>query len=112
MQRCFCSQTRRPKNGQGNIDGRLAVRGMCRLSLLTFCLLWIAACAGSGSADDVSSSTSDVDVALAEWSVTPSPDSVSSGQVTFNVSNEGTKIHDLLIVKDVAPADLPTEQRG
>jgi hypothetical protein len=85
---------------------------MGRLSFLAFCLLWIGACPGSGSADDVSSSTSDVDVALAEWSVTPSPDSVSPGQVTFNASNDGTKSHNLLIVKDIAPADLPTEQRG
>ena len=85
------------------IEGRLILRTMQRLAFLAVFGLVIAACSSSGS---------EVDVTLIEWSVTPSPTSVSSGEVTFNATNDGGKTHEMVIVKDVAPADLPTDDQG
>ncbi len=79
------------------------MRTMQRLAFLAMFGLVIAACSSSGS---------EVDVSLIEWSVTPTPTSVSSGEVLFNATNEGGKTHELVIVKDVAPADLPTDDQG
>ena len=79
------------------------MRTMRRLAFLGVFGLVIAACSSSGST---------VDVSLIEWSVTPAPTSVSSGEVMFNATNDGGKTHELVIVKDVAPADLPTDDQG
>jgi uncharacterized cupredoxin-like copper-binding protein len=76
---------------------------MQRLAFLAVFGLVIAACSSSGS---------EVDVSLIEWGVTPSPTSVSSGEVTFNAANDGGELHEMVIVKDVAPADLPTDENG
>lgn len=63
----------------------------------------MTACGGSGST---------LDVALFEWGVDPSASSVESGEVTFNAQNDGGEAHELVIVKDVAPADLPVDEVG
>jgi uncharacterized cupredoxin-like copper-binding protein len=63
----------------------------------------IAGCGGSGE---------DVDVSLFEWGVDPEPTSVSAGDVTFNVTNEGGESHEMVIIKDVAPDDLPLDEDG
>jgi hypothetical protein len=76
---------------------------MRRLAFLAVVGLVVAGCSSSGS---------EVDVSLLEWSVTPSPTSVSSGEVTFNATNDGGELHEMVIVKDVAPADLPTDENG
>ena len=65
--------------------------------------MMIAACGGGGNA---------VDVSLFEWSVEPSDSSVAAGEVTFNVSNDGGEAHEMVIVKGVAPADLPVDENG
>jgi len=62
-----------------------------------------AAC-GGGSGD--------LDVSLYEWSVEPSATSVSAGDVTFNATNDGGEAHELVIVKGVAPGDLPVDADG
>jgi uncharacterized cupredoxin-like copper-binding protein len=74
-----------------------------RLAFLAVFGLVIAACSNSGST---------VDVSLIEWSVTPTPTSVSSGEVMFNATNNGGETHEMVIVKDVAPEDLPTDENG
>jgi len=79
------------------------VRKIRRLALLAVFGLVIAGC---------SSSSSEVDVSLIEWSVTPTPTSVSSGEVMFTATNDGGETHEMVIVKDVAPADLPTDENG
>jgi plastocyanin len=65
--------------------------------------LIIAACTGGAG---------EVEVSLFEWSVEPSTDSVASGEVTFVATNDGGEAHELVIVKDVAPGDLPTDDTG
>ena len=51
-----------------------------------------------------------VAVALSEWAITPSPESAAAGDVSFEVTNDGTVAHNLYIVKsDEAVDALPTE---
>jgi iron uptake system component EfeO len=54
-------------------------------------LIW--ACGGESGAKTT------VDVALQEWSVTPSVSSVKAGDVHFVVSNKGTMVHELAVVQ-------------
>jgi iron uptake system component EfeO len=48
---------------------------------------------------------SSVDVALAEWSVTPSAATAAAGDLTFKVANKGTQVHELIVVKTDTKAD-------
>jgi uncharacterized cupredoxin-like copper-binding protein len=54
-------------------------------------LIW--ACGGGSDAKTT------VDVALQEWSVTPSVSNVKAGDVHFVVSNKGTMVHELAVVQ-------------
>jgi uncharacterized cupredoxin-like copper-binding protein len=54
-------------------------------------LIW--ACGGD------SGTKTTVDVALQEWSVTPSVSSVEAGDVHFVVSNKGTMVHELAVIQ-------------
>lgn len=78
------------------------MRRFKRVSGLAVLAMLIAACGGGGS---------DVDVSLFEWDV-EAPASASAGEVTFNASNDGGEVHELVIVKGVAPADLPVDEDG
>lgn len=50
-----------------------------------------------------------VNVSLTEWEVRANPASVSAGEVTFAVKNDGTIFHNLRVIKtDLDPAALPT----
>jgi uncharacterized cupredoxin-like copper-binding protein len=55
-----------------------------------------------------------INVALSEWSVVPTPDSVAAGDVTFKVTNNGPDdIHEFVVIKtDVAFSELPTDDNG
>lgn len=56
---------------------------------------------------------STVNVDLTEWQVVPDVDSVAAGSVTFNASNVGGEIHELVIIQtDLAPDALPTGDDG
>jgi uncharacterized cupredoxin-like copper-binding protein len=60
------------------------------------------------AAGPVGPATGTVAVSLKEFSVTPNPTSTASGQVTFNLKNDGAVLHELLIVRTAAdPAGLP-----
>ena len=51
----------------------------------------------------------EVRIALNEWAVTPAVDEVSSGQLRFVVVNNGTRAHELIVVKsDLLPGELPS----
>lgn len=70
--------------------------------------LLFVACGGDDDDDDKAAS---VDVALAEWSVTASTSSVSAGEVTFSVTNDGGEPHEFVVIKtDAAPDALPVEE--
>jgi uncharacterized cupredoxin-like copper-binding protein len=52
-------------------------------------------------------------VSLKEFSITPSGASVTAGEVAFQVSNAGTVVHELLVLKtDKDPKQLPTKADG
>ena len=78
------------------------------LGLATAMVVSITACSGGStpapSADAGARGTS-VDVALAEWSVTPSTTTAAPGAVTFKVTNKGTTVHELIVVKTDTKAD-------
>lgn len=65
--------------------------------------LAIAGCGGGGG---------ELDVSLFEWGVEPADSSVSSGEVTVSATNDGGEAHELVIVKGVAPDDLPVDENG
>ena len=51
-----------------------------------------------------------VDVSLMEFRVDPSIDTVSAGTVTFNASNDGAIVHNLLVIRtDLDPTALPVD---
>lgn len=72
-------------------------------SLVAVVALVLAACSSGGGS---------LDVSLYEWGVDSSSSSVDAGDVTFNVTNDGGEPHELVIVKGVAPADLPLDEDG
>lgn len=55
-----------------------------------------------------------VDVTLQEFAVVPAEASVSAGEVTFNVTNEGPEdVHEFVVFQtDLAPDALPTAEDG
>lgn len=61
---------------------------------------------------DLTTATTTVNVRLDEWVIVASPRSVPAGRVAFVVENVGEEPHELVIVKGVAPRDLPTDRRG
>ena len=64
-----------------------------------------------GNGDGVGSSI--VNVNLLEYQIVPDLDAVAAGSVTFNASNIGGAVHELVIVKtDVAPDALPVGENG
>lgn len=73
-------------------------------------LVALAACAAASPTP----SAAEVDVTLQEWAVVPSQTSVSAGEVTFHVTNSGPNdVHEFVVLKtDIAPGDLPTDDRG
>ncbi len=67
----------------------------------------LTACGGGGGGGGIG-------VKLAEWSITPDATSAPAGQVTFDITNEGTKVHEFVVFKTDLPAhELPTtEEEG
>ena len=65
-----------------------------------------AACSSSKS------SGTPVNVTLKDYSVTASPDSVAAGKITFKVTNNGSFVHEMLVVKANSPSALPLNKDG
>jgi uncharacterized cupredoxin-like copper-binding protein len=60
------------------------------------------------AAGPVGSATGTVSVDMKEFAVTANPTSTASGQVTFNMKNGGSVVHELLVIRtDADPAALP-----
>jgi len=69
-------------------------------------LLTAAACSSSGGG----SAGHQVDVSLAEYSITPNLQDVTGGTVTFQVQNSGKVDHEMVVIRtDDAPGGLPFE---
>lgn len=81
---------------------RVILSGMVILLLLAS-----SACTSEDTAPEGYELVSTVSVALGEWSITPSPNSVPAGLVRFEVANGGPDDpHELVIFK----TDLPVDQ--
>jgi uncharacterized cupredoxin-like copper-binding protein len=82
----------------------VTVRGGFLAFALTIGLA-LPACGGGGGT---------VAVTLQEFSVIPAQDSVSAGEVTFDVENTGPEdVHEFVVIKtDLAPDALPTDENG
>jgi len=68
-------------------------------------VLLMPACGGGGET---------VDVTLQEFAVGVDPASVSAGEVTFSVTNEGPDdVHEFVVIRtDLGPTELPTDENG
>lgn len=54
-----------------------------------------------------------VNVSLVEFEVNPDASSAPAGMITFHVSNDGTELHEFLVIKtDLAEDALPTNADG
>ena len=54
-----------------------------------------------------------VAVTVADFSVTPDPDSAPAGEVTFDITNDAGQTHEFVVFKtDLAPDQLPTDENG
>jgi uncharacterized cupredoxin-like copper-binding protein len=63
------------------------------------------------AAGPVGSNSATINVSLKEFSVTPQPASTGSGQITFNVKNDGAVLHELVVIRTEGdPAKLPQSQ--
>lgn len=79
----------------------MKLRAALVLSLAVVAL--VAACGGGGK------STAKVGVGLKEWEVDVQPAEVKPGKVAFEVRNNGSRVHQLLVVKSDLPlSQLPT----
>lgn len=73
----------------------------------------LSSCDSNDDGDDGGNGGTEVNVSLAEYSVTPSDATVDDGSVTFVVTNNGQEGHEFIVVKtDLAPNALPTEGDG
>ncbi|MGH2656547.1 MAG: hypothetical protein ACRDIZ_07610 [Actinomycetota bacterium] len=84
---------------------RLVTRGRGLLAAALLAGLALPACAGGGGT---------VAVTLQEFAVIPAQDSVSAGEVTFEVENIGPEdVHEFVVIRtDLAPDALPTDGNG
>lgn len=62
-----------------------------------------------GAAGDVAT---DVDVVLSEFIIEPERDSVSAGEVTFALDNQGAETHEFVVVEAASADDLPVDDDG
>lgn len=80
-------------------------------SVVVVLALGVAA-AGCGSAASTPSAEAPADgsvaVSLSEWAVDPASASAPAGEVTFAVSNDGTQVHEFVVVKTDTAADALT----
>ena len=79
--------------------GRHKRRSLIRLSLPAMLLLVSAGCGGGGG----------VDATLSNFKIDLGSSSANSGDVTFNIKNNGPSVHEFVVFKtDLAPDQLPT----
>jgi hypothetical protein len=78
-----------------------------------------AAASGSGSGEAVcdpfgnaADADTVVNVALTEWSVTTDQAAVPAGKIHFAIENSGAEVHELVVVRAAAVAELPLDDAG
>jgi hypothetical protein len=97
--------------------------GMVAVFLLTGGAIWAAVDdrdAGGPEGPSVTETPSNIEpgtvqVSLIdpEWAVTANPDTADTGDITFNIENDGVSAHNLRVVRsDLAPESLPLDAAG
>lgn len=66
----------------------------------------------TGGGGSESSASTEVAVALGEFSIVPNPTSAAAGEVVFNVTNNGAIPHEFVVIKGSDAAALPTAATG
>jgi len=80
-----------------------------RLTALAVVGALLAACSGSSPSEAAGNGT--ITATLEEWHINISPSSVSSGDVTFNITNNGEETHEFVVVStDLAANNLPVDE--
>jgi len=68
-----------------------------------------AECVPVGDRDDADAT---VGVRLGEWVIDLATDEVAAGAVLFEADNVGAEPHELVVIRGVAPGDLPLDEHG
>lgn len=77
--------------------------------LLASAAIIVAACSPTGAGPSPTPG-GEVVATLSEWAIGLSSSTAPSGQVKFAISNEGTQIHEFLIIRtDMMAADMPVK---
>jgi hypothetical protein len=61
---------------------------------------------------DLPADATRIDVSLKEWSIELSTDTVKAGNVGLVATNQGTMVHEMLVVRTDDPASLPYAANG
>lgn len=82
--------------------------GRLKKSMFVGAVFLLAACGGGGGG------ASTADASLRDFEIDLSEDSLSAGEVTFSVNNEGPSVHEFVVVEagDYQPDGLPTDDSG
>jgi len=68
---------------------------------------------GCGDDDDDGGAAGTIDATLKDFEIELSDSSVSAGEVTFEVKNEGPSVHEFVVFEtDLKPDKLPTDDNG
>ena len=77
--------------------------------------LLLIGCTNEGESPSAADGTgTTVNVTVQEWAVLPDPTSISSGDVTFSITNDGPDdLHEFVVIAtDLDPGELPTDETG
>ena len=80
---------------------------------ISLCAALLAGGCQTGDDTPAGGETTVVPTVLQEWAIVPDTDTVPAGTVTFEVTNTGEDVHELVIFRtDIDPGSLPTDDRG
>jgi uncharacterized cupredoxin-like copper-binding protein len=76
--------------------------------------LLLIGCTSEGESPSADGTGTTVNVTVQEWAVLPDPTSVSAGDVTFSITNDGPDdLHEFVVIAtDLDAAELPTDETG
>ncbi len=87
-----------------------SVRVLAATAAVAVGALGLAACGSSGGSD---ASDRDIGVKLTEWSITTDRAEAPAGEITFDMENDGSVVHEFVVVKtDLEPEQLPVDEDG
>jgi uncharacterized cupredoxin-like copper-binding protein len=67
---------------------------------------------GAEATVDPANADTRVDVTLGEWTITPQPAQVEAGTIAFDVKNEGSVLHEVVVLRAPSAEALPVAQDG